>query len=329
MAGLIAVLAALARLEWRHIARAGTLIGNSFPVLAIVLQMGQSAGFVLLLFVLLLILPVCTDPLRRIPQHRLALWPLGRRQVNGLRFVAVWLNPMSWITVSLVLMTSWSLGLLFLALALTVNLFSLPSFGQWNPFRYMPAPAGRFQELLRKDLRNTFHLLDTYLAIALSIATATYRFVASKPEPEAWFVMSLLVVLALSTAAQTLFAPDGPAGVTRYRMLPVRGWQVLLTKDAALLLVTLVLTLPLTPLPAVGAMLAALAVGHRHAIEPAAQQPRWSFAHGSLVPDGLVQAFGIFSMGVTIHRQDWRWIGLSVLLWAGSVLYYGRRFDKA
>src|ERR1019366_5538370 len=47
-----------------------------------------------------------------------------------------------------------------------------------------------------------------------------------------------------------------------YRLLPVRGWHLLLAKDAAFLAVVIALTLPLAVFPGIGAALVALAVGH-------------------------------------------------------------------
>ena len=86
--------------------------------------------------------------------------------------------------------------------------------------------------------------------------------------------MTVLVVGAMSSYAQCLFGLDGEGGLSRYRLLPVRGWQLLLAKDAAFLAVVVPLTLPLAVLPGIGAALVALAVGHAPAVEhPAAANP--------------------------------------------------------
>jgi len=73
--------------------------------------------------------------------------------------------------------------------------------------------------------------------------------------------MTVLVVVALSSYAQCLFGLDGAGGWSRYRLLPLRGWQILAAKDAAFLLVTAVLVAPLAPLAGMGAALVALAMG--------------------------------------------------------------------
>ena len=53
----------------------------------------------------------------------------------------------------------------------------------------------------------------------------------------------------MSSYAQCLFGLDGEGGRSRYRLLPVRGWQLLLAKDAAFLIVLLPLTLTVAILP--------------------------------------------------------------------------------
>jgi hypothetical protein len=73
--------------------------------------------------------------------------------------------------------------------------------------------------------------------------------------------MTIMVMLALSTCAQTLFGLDGDGGMTRYRLLPVPGWQILAAKDVPFLLASLVMTLPLAP--SAGLAARALRSGHR------------------------------------------------------------------
>jgi hypothetical protein len=64
---------------------------------------------------------------------------------------------------------------------------------------------------------------------------------------QALLPLTILVMLALSTHAQTLFGLEGDAGMTRYQLLPVPPWQILAAKDAPFLLLLLLLTLPLAP----------------------------------------------------------------------------------
>ncbi len=76
-----------------------------------------------------------------------------------------------------------------------------------------------------------------------------YRVFGPALPPEAFMAMTVLVVGAMSSYAQCLFGLDGEGGLSRYRLLPVRGWQLLLAKDAAFLAVVIPLTLPLAVLP--------------------------------------------------------------------------------
>ena len=101
--------------------------------------------------------------------------------------------------------------------------------------------------------------------------------------------MTVLVVGAMSSYAQCLFGLDGEGGLSRYRLLPVRGWQLLLAKDAAFLAVVIPLTLPLAVLPGIGAALVALAVGHAPAVEHPRPQTRWRFSTGGALGNGVIQ----------------------------------------
>jgi len=65
---------------------------------------------------------------------------------------------------------------------------------------------------------------------------------------EALVPLTLVVMLTISTCAQSLFGLDGDGGLTRYRLLPIAGWQILAAKDLTFLLMALLLTLPLSPL---------------------------------------------------------------------------------
>ena len=45
---------------------------------------------------LVLLFPLSTDPLRKIPASRLALWPLERSERWLLRAASPWINPLTW-----------------------------------------------------------------------------------------------------------------------------------------------------------------------------------------------------------------------------------------
>ena len=167
---------------------------------------------------------------------------------------------------------------------------------------------------MRKNLREILTTLDFYCALILSVAVLAYRVFGPALPPEAFMAMTVLVVGAMSSYAQCLFGLDGEGGLSRYRLLPVRGWQLLLAKDAAFLAVVIPLTLPLAVLPGIGAALVALAVGHAPAVEHPRPQTRWRFSTGGALGNGAIQlmalamtASGIFSdQRVVSGRRRWR-----------------------
>ena len=79
MAGLPAILTALARAVWRDLRSLNSLAGNNFFLFIVLLLVYQpsSAVFFLMIIGILLLGPLSADPLRKVPPDRLALWPLG------------------------------------------------------------------------------------------------------------------------------------------------------------------------------------------------------------------------------------------------------------
>jgi len=138
--------------------------------------------------------------------------------------------------------------------------------------------------------------------------------------------MGLLVALALSTCAQSLFGLDGDAGVTRYHLLPVRGWEILLAKDMAFLAILFVLLLPLDVWPGMTFGLVALAFGHHSSVLLELPQQRWRFASGQL-PFGAMQTAAGMAVGFVEHQQGWWVLALAAMGYAASVYYYGRRWE--
>jgi hypothetical protein len=103
---------------------------------------------------------------------------------------------------------------------------------------HVPSFPGRWNQLIRKDIREMLATLDFYCALLLSIASAVFRLVGVQVPAEARLWLAVLVVLALSSYAQCLFGLDGAAGFARYKLLPLGGWEILAAKDTAFLLDT-------------------------------------------------------------------------------------------
>lgn len=291
---VFAILSALARAGRRDLGTFGSLKVNNFFFFVALLMYGalntglppRSSYPFLILLGLPLLFPLSSDPLSRIPPSRLALWPLGPIPRLALRVVSLALSPVLWLTVVLMLKAAPALAAAFVALAIGAQLAM--AFGRglarraprWNPVRFVPRLPGRTGELIRNNLRAMLCILDVYLAALLSAAGGLYRFLTPDPDSAAFPILAMLVALALSTYAQGLFSLDGGPGATRYRLLPLRGWQILAAKDAAYLAILLVLVLPLSPEPGLTFGLTALAIGHFPSVALRLPQQRWRFTGG-------------------------------------------------
>ena len=169
--------------------------------------------------------------------------------------------------------------------------------------------------------------LDFWLALILSVGTTIYRIADRTAPPEAFLMMSLIILLALSSYAQCLFGLDGPGGLTRYRLLPLRGWQILLAKDAAFLIVALVLTLALNPLAGLAAALTVLAIGHEQAVVHFRPQVRWRFSTGASLGNGVAQVPAMFMAAYGTTRTSTLLILPVLALYALSVWWFARKLD--
>ena len=188
---------------------------------------------------------------------------------------------------------------------------------------------GRWGGMVRKDLRQMLRVLDFYLALLLSLAGISYRIFSPNVDKEAFPILAVMVVLALSTYAQCLFGLDWPDGWNRYRLLPLRGRHLLLAKDAGFLLLVLILVAGLDPAAGLAAALAALAIGHHASVYTPVPQKRWRFTGGTLFPAGLLQVMAMFGAGVGVHRVPAIVLGGLLTLYVASVWFYGRVWDRS
>jgi hypothetical protein len=337
MARLATILKALTRALARDQKSIWSLAGNNFFITAVILitagKMYEAAGFFGLTIGLIILFPLSTDPLRKIPASRLGIWPLNRRERGMLRAASPWVNPMTWVLAGLAIWAlrgKVSLSLLAVAAGLIASGFVLsalpiPDPGRW---RYLPNFPTPLNQLIRKNIRGIVSTLDVYCALLLSVLTLGYRLTSRAPEPEALMVMTVLTVVALSSIAQCLFGLDGRGGLSRYRLLPLRGWQILAAKDAAFLLVTLVITLPLAPLAGLGAGLVALTVGHANSVDAPRPQVRWRFSTGgSFWPQGLIQVGAIALATSSILLNSVLFLFPCIAACIISTWWYGRALD--
>jgi hypothetical protein len=336
MAGIAALLKALGRAVWRDLSSYNSLVGNNFFLFVLLLAQQLSASlFFALILGLLLLFPLSADPLAKVPPERLEAWPLSQGGRVVLRLASLALSPAAWITVALVVETSSvAVGASFVALAVCIQAATVLSTRllarapRWDVLRWIPRFPGRWGGLVSKDLRQMLRVLDSYLALLLSVSGVAYRVFGRLVEKEAFPILAIMVVLALSTYAQCLFGLDWPQGWNRYRLYPLRGRDLLLAKDAGFLLLALILAAALDPLAGLAAALAALAIGHHASVYTPVPQKRWRFTGGTLFPTGLLQAMAMFGAGVGVHRKPAMVLGVIVAIYLASVWFYGRMWDR-
>ena len=330
MARILPLVRALAVIEWRDVRSVNSLSSNNFFLFCMVLML-QPASVVFLgaVGVLLLFFPLSADPMKKIPAERLPLFPLTHAEQIALRAAASFLSPAVWIILAVLIIGGarfhvLSLQLLALVIAVNGAAFWAEKFLARAPrFRlllYIPSFPGMTGGLIRKNLREMLHILDVYLALVLCFACTVYRAVSPNPEPDAIFMMTLLVVLAFSTYAQQLFALDIERGLVRYRLMPLRGWRILLAKDIAFLVTITPLLLPLEPLAGLAAAFAVLAFGHQASVMHAQPQARWRFVAGASITHAILQTVLMFGMGSLTYRHSPWYLALSAVLFTIGVV---------
>jgi hypothetical protein len=300
-----------------------------FPATAYFLR--QAGAFLWLVVGLVLLFPLSADPMRKIPPERLALWPLDRKSRRLLRWLTPWLNPITWLLAALTLWgvgRSVSAGLWGILVGLAAIGFAAPSLSIPSAAtlsRVVPRFPGPSGYLLRKDLRQLLTTLEFWMTLLLSAVATVYRVFGSEFPTQAGLMISLLIVLAFASFSTCLFGLDGETGITRYRLLPLQGWRILVSKDLALLLVIIVLTISLAPVPAFAATLVTLAIGHSRSVSEHCQQVRWRFSSGPPVGFGVIQVLALAFAGAGAYYHGAAALAIAVAVYAASVWWNGRR----
>ena len=321
MAPAAAILRALARAARRDLGTWRSLQVNNFFLFVCLLIYGAMVSGVrptssypfLILLGLILLFPLSSDPLARIPPSRLGLWPLGRRQRAALRAASLALSPVIWFALFLAWRARPSLTLVFVGLAATGQAVDLRVRGGRSRGAMALLPP-----LIRKNLRQMLSILDTWLAIAISLAGTGWRLTAAHPDPAAFPIFAMLVALAMSTYAQCLFALDGREGMTRYRLLGLRDWQILVSKDAAYLALLAALVAPLSLSSGMAFGLTALAIGHYPSLHHRLPLTRRRFA-GGRVFFGVAQMVLGAALSFGAAQQGPIWLLTAAALYAASL----------
>jgi hypothetical protein len=288
------------------------------------------AGILLLIMGVIVILPLSSDPLRAIPRVRLNIWPLEKNERRILRLISPWLNPMTWIVVALAVWKRASLGIVALAAGVVTTGFltsARAGGGAASPWRSIPQLPGPLNHLIRKNLREMLSTLDFFCAALIAVAALGWRLAGLLP-PAAFFPLTIVAMLAISTCALSLFGLDGAAGLMRYCLMPLRGWQILIAKDAAFMTIAVILALPLSIPGATGAAMIALAVGHRTSIRSRRPQLRWRFQTGPSFGDAIAQIIPMTMAGAAIVYSSKLVLLPCIAVWAASTWYFGREIDR-
>jgi hypothetical protein len=307
----------------------GSFSTNNFFVVGVAaLFLGDPGAFVSLNVVMAVVLffPLSTDPLRKIPVARLALWPLSDRQRQVLRALSPWLNPVTWLLAGLAFWKSIGMSVWALAAGLFLVAFVVPAIprGQRKALLFgLPNFPGPLNQLFRKNLRETLYTLDFSSARLWCVAAAGLRLFGRLPAA-ALMPITMIVLLALSTNALSLFGLDGRGGMTRYRLLPLPGWQILAAKDAAFLGIALLLTAPLAPLAGLCGALVALAIGHHDSVNRWHGEVRWRFSTSASMGVSIFQIVMMMMAGAgAVH-----WSRLIVIPCAAAYGYSTWRFGR-
>lgn len=329
-----AVLRALGKAVRRDLGTFGSLTVNNFSLFVALMIYGATQSGVepkssypfLLLLGFLLLFPMSSDPLAKAPPARLALWPLAPRQRLVLRLASLLLSPVAWLTLFLLFKFAASLALLFLVMAVAIQALLTFSRHCFPPVPWVPPLPGREGGLVRNNLRQMLTVLDPYLALALSAGGSAYRFAMRAPDAAAFPIFAILVGLALSTYAQCLFSLDSASGITRYRLMPLPPWRILMAKDAAFLAILLVLVLPLDAGVGLTFGTIALAVGHWPSVRKRLPLRRWRFA-GGRVKYGAAQVVAGTTLAMAEKQFGAVFLLVALVCLALSYLATGRAFE--
>ena len=269
------------------------LTGNTFFI--VVLFVTQDSGlFLYLLIASVLILPLSTDPMQKIPYTRIGSWPLSTRDRIVLRLSSPWVNPMTWLFVCIVIWASLgkvTIGVASLLGALIMAGFLLSSSPRLVTtllWKYAPALPGRYRLLWRKEMRHILTSLDWHLALFLSVSTAMARLIGISMPPSGLVILSVLLILSVLNYTQSLFANDGSSGLSRFAILPITGRIVLAIKNLSIMSVASVLLLPMNVPVGISALSVLLSISRKASIEDRRFVQMWRFSPGiSFLPKGL------------------------------------------
>ena len=243
-----------------------------------------------LFFQLVLLAPLLVifsmETQHRFPRQRMAMWPLtdtNRFLISAVSltsnpvFIGVFLGYLFWM--------GFAIALLFLLMGLVVHVTVYVAIFFLRGSRMPSAPGiprapGRFGGIAQETLREITGTLDFWTALVIAFSGTLYRLFGRSPEPEAFPILALLVGIAMSTIGQRLMRLDGGRALLRYRLLPIAGWELLITQDLAFLLPLALMVSFLSVRTGLAFALVAIAVGRYPSLSQQTNQRRWRFVGG-------------------------------------------------
>ena len=158
------------------------------------------------------------------------------------------LSPMHLVANTLVGASSWRSLLILSVLTVFSFLFAAwtfrytldagePSFSEQGAILRTLKFPGRFG-LVTKDVRHFRRLLDPYLGLLITILCGVYLITATAPGPELfWFFMILFFALNASLTFNS-FGFDNLPGLDRYKLLPLSGTMIIVSKNVMFVTIT-------------------------------------------------------------------------------------------
>ncbi|HYP09405.1 MAG TPA: hypothetical protein VER03_24485 [Bryobacteraceae bacterium] len=332
MAATAAILTAVAKSAWRNLRATGSFAGNNLTVM-IALMMAQepvdrpSSTAVWYLFIgLMYAVPMGQRLTEQIPALRLKLWPLSPIQRSVVYLAGLVLNPIFPLAVLFTLLSRHPIvGAAMFAFGAIVPLLVVVQPGSLRVLRSVPRFPGRLGGLIQNHVREMLQTLDVPLAALLAMGGIIYR--VSGGDPFASVVLGPMIVLVLSTLSQAHLQFDGGAMRTRARLLPITGWELLASRDAAWFAIVLVLGAGYRPAMVCCAAFVTAAIGHQTLLEPPVAQRRWQFSSGRLWPTGVAQFGAVMAAGGVAYNFAWAATAVASGVYGVSLWWYGRRWD--
>lgn len=331
MAGLRPVLSALRKAWGRSAASIRSVAGNNMTYLGFALAFMAAPSAMLffgILMALVLFLPSSGDPLALIPAERFALWPLPARSRWLLRLITPWLNPLAWVMLAGLIWKRVGFDLWAVVTGIFLIGFFAPRFSfRGRSTAAMFPHAGPMAQIAKLHLRQMLVSLDFWCALLLAVPSLGFR-LAGRLDAAADLPLTLVILIILSTIAVTMFGLDGAGGRTRFALMPLAGWRVLMAKGLPFVCVAVLLTLPLSPLAALGGSLLLLAVGQFRSLSYTGQQMRWRFRAGHGFAIAMLQMVSAILAASAVDRFS-KWALVACLAIYGASLWWcGRRFSQ-